>query len=117
MLYKFKSKETSDLIMLAPHARLILKLIGKDADAKGIVMPQEMPNAIQSLLNAIDAEEIAAAKAKQLAAEQGQTQDKNSNVNRFDEAMPHISLKQRAVPFMDMLKRAHDANVEVVWGV
>jgi len=26
-------------------------------------------------------------------------------------------LKQRAVPFMEMLKRAHDANVEVVWGV
>jgi len=117
MLYKFKSKETSDLIMLAPHARLILKLIGKDPDAKGILLPQEMPNAIQCLQNAIDAEEIAAAQAKQLAAEQGQVQDVQSSVNPFDEVTPHISLKQRAVPFMDMLKRAHAANVEVVWGV
>jgi len=117
MLYKFKSKETSDLIMLEPHARLILRLIGKDQGAKGIVLPQEMPNAIQSLQNAIDAEEIAAAQAKQLAAEQGQEQNGNSSKTRFDEATPHISLKQRAVPFMDMLKRAHDANVEVVWGV
>jgi cyclopropane-fatty-acyl-phospholipid synthase len=117
MLYKFKSKETSDLIMLAPHARLILKLIGKDQEPKGIVIPQEMPNAIERLKHAIEAEEIAAAQAKQVAKEQGKTQNEKSNVNRFEEDMPHISLKQRAVPFMEMLKRAHDANVEVVWGV
>ena len=117
MLYKFKSKETSDLIMLEPHARLILRLIGKDQGAKGVVLPQDMPTAIQCLQNAIEAEEIAVAQAKQLAEEQGHVQNAKSSDSRFDDAMPHISLKQRAVPFMDMLKRAHDANVEVVWGV
>ncbi|MEY3765650.1 MAG: hypothetical protein RLZ03_609, partial [Pseudomonadota bacterium] len=29
MLYKFKSKATGDLIMLEPHGRQILSLIGK----------------------------------------------------------------------------------------
>lgn len=117
MLYKFKSKETSDLIMLEPHARLILRLIGKDQVGKGILLPEEMPNAIQCLESAIHAEEIAAAQAKQLADEQGQVPGENHRGSHMDAAAPHISLKQRAVPFMDMLKRAHGASVEVVWGV
>jgi hypothetical protein len=116
MLYKFKSKETRDLIMLEPHARLILKLIGKDQSAKGILLPDEMPKAIQCLHSAIDEEEIAVAKAKQLAAE-GQVEDPKNSGTRQDDAAPHISLKQRALPFIDMLKRAEGAHVEVVWGV
>ena len=46
MLYKFKSKATGDLIMLEPQGKHILKLIGKEASAKGIILPTEMLAAI-----------------------------------------------------------------------
>jgi hypothetical protein len=117
MLYKFKSKETSDLIMLEPHARQILSLIGKESGAQGIVLPDEMAMAIQRLHDAIQAEELAKAEAKRLAAEHAKSEDTTDASNSTDEPARHVSLRQRATPFIDMLKRAQAAHVEVVWGV
>jgi len=37
MLYKFKSKATGDLIMLEPNGRQVLRLIGKEPTAQGII--------------------------------------------------------------------------------
>jgi hypothetical protein len=107
MLYKFKSKAAGDLIMLEPNGRRVLQIIGKDPGPKGIVLPEEMPGAIRALENAIaqeDAEHqaaIAEAKAKGEVAP------------RFDA----VSLRQRALPFIDMLRRCEKERAEVVWGV
>ena len=46
MLYKFKSKATGDLILLEPHGRHILGLIGKDPSPKGILLVADMPAAM-----------------------------------------------------------------------
>ena len=46
MLYKFKSKATGDLILLEPQGRQFLSLIGKTIDPKGIIEPEQMPEAI-----------------------------------------------------------------------
>jgi hypothetical protein len=117
MLYKFKSKETSDLIMLEPHARQVLSLIGKEPGAQGIVLPDEMAQAIQRLHDAIHAEEIAKAEAARLAAEKSQSSATTDVNSHHEEPSRHVSLRQRATPFIDMLKRAQAAQVEVVWGV
>ncbi len=109
-MYKFKSRATGDLIMLEPNGRQILTLIGKaeqDALAKGIVLPQDMPAAIAALQAAIVADEEARAKAASQAKEKGQAAPKAEG----------ISLRQRALPFIDMLTRCHKADVEIVWGV
>jgi hypothetical protein len=92
MLYKFKSKAAGDLIMLEPNGRRVLEIIGKEAGPKGIILPEDMPGAISAL---------EAAKAK------GEPQP------RFDP----VSLRQRAVPFLDMLRRCQTAGKEIVWGV
>ncbi len=110
MLYKFKSKATGDLIMLEPNGRQILRLIGKDDAAnlqKGIVLPAEMPAAIAALEQAIAQDEAALQQRLQEAQAAGET------VSRTD----LITLRQRAVPFIDMLQRCHQADTEVVWGV
>ena len=117
MLYKFKSKETSDLIMLEPHARQILSLLGKEPSAQGIVLPDEMAAAIQRLHDAIQAEELATAEAEKLAEEKAQSADTSEARRHRDEPSRHVSLRQRATPFIEMLKRAQAAHVEVVWGV
>ncbi len=111
MLYKFKSKATGDVIMLEPQGRQILQIIGKSPEAKGIVLSVEMPDAIQALRDAVAQEEAALA-----AAEQAQKEQEGSDTS-VKSASGSIRLKQRVVPFIDMLQRAHAEEVDVVWGV
>jgi cyclopropane-fatty-acyl-phospholipid synthase len=111
MLYKFKSKATGDLIMLEPQGKHILKLIGKESGAKGIILPSEMLMAIDALHAAVTQEELAIQAAKNAA--QGEQEAKPAAVD----GPRTISLKQRVVPFIDMLRRAHAEDKEVVWGV
>lgn len=109
-MYKFKSHATSDMIMLAPNGRQLLAIIGKDdpqSRMQGIVQPPDMPAAIVALQAAIAADEAMRSAALEEAKEKGEAAPK------FDA----ISLKQRALPFIDMLTRCHQANAEVVWGV
>lgn len=111
MLYKFKSKATGDIIMLQPNGRRVLEIIGKDTQPgsgdQGIILPEQMPAAIAALEAAIAAEETAQ-KAAVVAALAG-----NETPPRFEA----ISLRQRALPFIEMLRRCQQAGHEIVWGV
>ncbi len=111
MLYKFKSKATGTLIMLEPQGRQILQIIGKDPGAKGIILAQEMPAATAALEEAVAQEEQDIQDATQAQ------QDKDSESGTATASARGIRLKQRVVPFIDMLKRAHAEEVDVVWGV
>ena len=107
MLYKFKSKAAGDLIMLEPNGRRVLEIVGKDPGPKGIILPDDMPAAMQKLDAAIAREEAEQKAAIDEAKAKGQVPP------RFDA----VSLRQRAVPFIDMLKRCSAAGKEIVWGV
>ena len=97
MLYKFKSKNAGDLIMLEPHGRHILEVIGKDPDGPGIILPEQMLPAIAALDAAIKLEESA---------------DVDADPAHGDAP----GLRQRAMPFIDMLRRNQAAGTDVVWG-
>jgi hypothetical protein len=107
MLYKFKSKVTGDLIMLEPNGRQILHLVGKDNQPKGILLPEDMPAAVVALERAIAQDEASLEQRRQAAQAAG-------------ESLPladTVTLRQRAIPFIDMLKQCQKAGKEVVWGV
>lgn len=102
MLYKFKSKAAGDLIMLEPNGRKVLEMIGKEAGPTGIILPLEMPAAIAALATVMS------------GSEGGQAADEDEDdVSRAQ----RISLRQRVLPFLDMLKRCAAADAEIVWGV
>ena len=107
MLYKFKSKAAGDLIMLEPNGRQVLQIIGKDPGPKGIIEPDQMAGAIVALEAAIARDEIEQKKAEDEARAQGEKPVHAEG----------ISLRQRAVPFIDMLRRAEKAGQDIVWGV
>ena len=107
MLYKFKSKAAGDLIMLEPNGRRVLEAIGKDAGPKGIILPEQMPAAIDALEAAIAAEE------RQHQAMIEEAKAKGEVPPQFDQ----VSLRMRAVPFIDMLRRCSAAGRDIVWGV
>jgi cyclopropane-fatty-acyl-phospholipid synthase len=109
-MYKFKSKATGDLIMLDPNGRQVLRIIGKDDPAtvqKGILLPEQMMAAIEALEAAVAQDEAAQSERAKAAKAKGEEPPRAEG----------ISLRQRATPFIAMLKRAQQANVEVVWGV
>ena len=108
MLFKFKSKATGDLIMLEPNGRRVLQLIGKSPDPTGIIQPAQMTAAITALEAAVAQEEAAHKAAEQEAEAKGEKLPPKADA---------VSLRQRAVPFIDMLRRAQAADQEVVWGV
>jgi hypothetical protein len=107
MLYKFKSKATGDLIMLEPNGRRVLEIIGKDAQPKGIILPEQMPAAVKALEEAVAKDEAEQKVALEEARAKGEPPP------RFEA----VSLRQRAVPFLDMLRRCEKAGKEIVWGV
>jgi regulator of protease activity HflC (stomatin/prohibitin superfamily) len=108
MLYKFKSPAAADLIMLEPQGRRLLQIIGKQVDKKqGILLPSDMPAAAAALEAAIAQEEAQRKAAEAEAAAKG-------------EELPEpegVSLRQRATPFIEMLRRCENAGKEIVWGV
>ena len=103
MLYKFKSKNAGDVIMLEPNGRRVLEVIGKTAGATGIILASEMTSAVQALQAAITLEEST------------QKSVGESNVDALPNDAP--GLRQRAMPFIDMLQRNLKAKTDVVWGV
>jgi hypothetical protein len=107
MLYKFKSKAAGDLIMLEPNGRQVLEIIGKDAQPKGIILPEQMPAAISALEGAVEKDE---AEHKAMLEE---AKAKGESPPRTDA----VSLRQRAVPLLEMLRRCEKAGQEIVWGV
>jgi hypothetical protein len=107
MLYKFKSKATGDLIMLQPNGERVLCIIGKDSGPTGIILPAQMKAAIDAL-NAAVAQEDADQKAASAAAQAE---------GKVAPRLEAVSLRQRAHPFIEMLRTCQKAGQEIVWGV
>lgn len=110
MLYQFKSKVTGTVIMLQPNGEHLLEVIGKhsaaDPSVKGILLPEQMPQALAALTAAIAQEEAARDEAAAQAKAEHATPPQQA-----------ISLRQRALPFMDMIHECMKANEPITWGV
>ncbi|MBP6851212.1 MAG: DUF1840 domain-containing protein [Rhodoferax sp.] len=107
MIYTFKSKAAANLIMLQAHGARMLQIIGKEPGPQGIVLPDQMPAALQALEEA-------------LAREDAELQEAARSAKAAGESVPElrdVSLRQRAKPFIDMLRRCHAADQSIVWGV
>ena len=105
MIYKFKSRATGDLIMLAPHGDQVLELLGRTPSAKGIIEVADMAAAIQTLESAVKADE------------QRVDQPSDTNDTEPGEVRHPVGLRQRLWPMIEMLRRALAADEAVVWGV
>ena len=111
MVYKFSSRATADMNMLDPDAKMLLTVIGKDPSATGIVTVAQIPGAIATLKAAI-ADEDNRSKAPTAPANEKDAEDEDG-----DDVAATVGLKQRAVPFLEMLERSAAEGADVVWGV
>jgi Domain of unknown function (DUF1840) len=101
VIYKFKCKATGDLIMLGPQGDELLRLLGREPAARGIIDTADLP-AAQAALEAAMA---------RVATDPTPPQDDDAKAN------PPVGLRQRLWPMVEMLRLAHAAGQPVVWGV
>ena len=115
MLFKFKSKACADLIMLEADGRRLLKIMVGDDPVKGIVEAADQAVALQRLDDAV-ARDAALRKAR---ADKAAARAAGQQVDAADEeeALPAISLAQRAAPMQKMLRRCMAEQADLVWGV
>ena len=107
MIYKFKSKAAGDVIMMGPSGDDVLRVIGKAPGATGIIEVAAMPAAIAAIEQAVAADEAARAQAAKEAAAEGTKLGPRDGV----------TLRQRAWPLVEMMKRSIAEKADVVWGV
>ena len=100
-MYRFKSKADGDLIMMAPVGDQLLRIIGREPAAKGIIEQAALPQAIAALEQAMAAaERVDAGKA-----------------GDDDDAAKAVGLQQRAWPLLAMMRRSLAERADIVWGV
>jgi hypothetical protein len=102
MIYKFKSKAAGDLIMMSTNGDEVLRLMGKEPAAQGIISVSVMADCIAALEKAIHADEA-----------------QHAQIEKDDAASMQdtITLRQRTWPMIDMMKRCMLDHADIVWGV
>lgn len=108
MLYKFKSQAAADVLMLQPRAEEILAIIGKHAGPTGIITVAQAGPAVAALKAEIERRE--ALRKAQPAAPHGDGDDHGSKEDG-------VTLRARAMPFIQLLEISSAAGKDVVWGV
>lgn len=105
MIYKFKSQAAGDVIMQQRNGAQMLSIVGKEPAPMGIITVEQIPAAIAALEAAIvvheDAESLRSKHPEEKIEVEGDS----------------VMLRQRAGPFIDLLKCSAKAGKDVVWGV
>jgi hypothetical protein len=107
MTYTFKSKACGDVLMLRTDGDRVLSAMGIEPAPKGIILPLAMPAAIKAIGAVIDRDD-SRQRQSQMGADCADASASN------DEG---VSLRQRAWPLVEMMKRAHAEGEAIVWGV
>lgn len=105
MLVTFSSKVDANVLMMAEHARQVLRAAGKDIpDAvpeRGVFAADQLSDAIARLEKAIGAEK-----------RPPEDDDEPDSARRAKEI---VVLGQRAYPLLAMMRKAHAAQAPIMW--
>ncbi len=105
MIYKFKSQAAADVIMLQSNGDQMLTIVGKEPSPQGIITVEQIPAAIAALEAAIVVHEAVEAKRRENPGLVVEVEGDS------------VMLRQRAEPFIDLLRVSAQAGKDVVWGV
>jgi len=109
--YRFKSRATADVLMLNQDAECLLQLMGKTVGSPGILLPEQIPWAIERILDAMAAEEPKAPVSP--APQEGEAQEAWDDKPTDD--IPIVTPRARYVPMLAMLRHSLSKGVPVTW--
>ena len=100
----FKSKHSPDILMLENVARELIRMMGHSGTLPGSWAPEDLPEALAKLESA-----LAGGAAKPLDADRRRGEDEDG------ERGQGISAAHRALPLIEMLRRAQRDGDYVTW--
>lgn len=105
-LVTFRSRAAGEFIMLAENARHIFEILGRPPAERGVITAEQIPDALARLTAAVN-------------KERAQSRDRQHDEDLRDESVtaPQVTLTQRTMPLIDMLRAAQKRDVDVTWGV
>lgn len=106
MVYKFKSKAASDLILPGPQGDALLRLLGREPAPQGIFEAGDLAVLLQRLEAALAALPEPPAEVDDIGAQ-----------DETDDAEAPVGLRQRLWPVMEMMRRGLASGEPIVWGV
>jgi hypothetical protein len=111
MLFKFKSKACSDLIMLEGDARRLLRIMRGEDPVKGIFLVRDLPQVIGQLETAVAEDEALRRQLAEKARLEGVAPEAQ------EASAEGVSLARRAAPMLKLLRQSLSQEADVVWGV
>ena len=97
MLVTFTTDAYADITMFGDVALAMLKMMGHSATVPGAILATDVPAALSKLTTAIDADKVSAP------------------VEDEDAEEPVVSMANRALPLIDLLAAAANADKDVMW--
>lgn len=102
MIIKFKSDKAGEFIMMGHVALPLLRMMGGSGNTEGAVSGELLDEALQKLEAAL---QQAAAPAS----------SENEEEREEEEKQPKVGMSTRALPLLEMLRRAKTADGYVMW--
>ncbi len=98
MLVKFDTTDAGQILMFGDVAVTLLKMMGQTGVVPGAILAADIPPALDQLKKNV------AAQAEHPRARPGDEKEE-----------PNVSLRQRAVPLIQLLERAANTGCDVTW--
>jgi hypothetical protein len=101
MLIKFKSLNHADVVMFGDVALQLIKLMGRRATVPSAIAPEDIPEALKLLQQGIATEDDA---KKEIDSQDVEGEEEEQ-----------VSVHNRALPLIELLNAAKEADVPVMW--
>ncbi|RDL43530.1 DUF1840 domain-containing protein [Marinomonas piezotolerans] len=102
MLITFRSNAYANITMFGSVGLQMISMMGYGSQTSGAIKAEDIPQALEKLMSALAAEKV-----------NGTPVDADLDENEQD--TPPISLANRAVPLIDMLKAANQEDSHIMW--
>ena len=99
MLVTFTTESYADITLFKDVALQLLTLMGHSSTVPGVIMAEDVPTALQQLKSAMATEQVPIT-----ASNDGE-----------DDERPDVSLRNRALPLLELLASASAEDANVMW--
>jgi hypothetical protein len=106
MLVTFRTKAYANITMFGDVAKELLELMGHSGTIPSAIKAEDVPSALARLETAI---------AQRRAAETAEAPKNDADGRDGYDAPPKVSLSQRAIPLLDLLRAAAAKKADVMW--
>ncbi len=115
MLVTFTSSTSGEIMMFSEIAHYLFEIIGKQGTARGVFTHEQLPDAIEKLQQAINAEKGGALARPLPVDKTSEAEEKAEEKSEESQGTPAISLAQRAHPFITLMELTRNEKGFVMW--